>query len=1082
MVKGLGHVVASMTWYMSLSSHMMSDSLEANGPLLKLRESLECRIVNVYCEMLRYQMKSVAHCHSGYKLSRTLKTMLKLDDWNTRIEELEKLEGELKTELSQYTGREGIDKFGNFDRTAQTVLIDLNNQFGKTNLSERSALIGQFKTSCYEQYMQLHSPPAPSTCEWLQRHRAFASWKELEVGLLFIVADAGCGKSVLARYLVQEVFPHGKPPAVVAHFFFGNSCEERSLSNALCAILHQVFLQSSDLVESCSDIIRVHGPKLLSDPVSLWSVLMAAASQSKRKIVCVLDAFSSITKAESQTLIQLFYDLLSTERSVPLPLKFVITTRKLPNDLRSLDGNDTMSIINIKQDRTYYRTFDVAPQVDLRAEINSVFEYRISKLATEKNLDQYTVGFIREALQEPSSEPRSFLYMSRMFDILDENMLDTPGIWEALFQDPPVSLFETYEALLQDVPTKDTKQVKRLFNLILAANKPLTVHDLNVALHIRDHKVAYGEKSFSIPSDDSFWGWIIAACGCFVTEFQGRVFFTHRLAERFLLRANHERVFSESGLEEHSKWEGSVTIAQAHRSMAESCIAYLSLGILSTPKFAAVTAVFNNGLRNAQMMLLDGDLHPEQFLDHAYEACRDFLEALGLSGYSLYALQHWVGHFDLAQEFDENGFSRDIEDDLQDAYCGLFDDAVPVTRPWLVMTAQTLEEDCGYRLTEFDKASGTVKCHRSIDSASLASLFGHYRLVKQYLGERSSTTMPDLVVPETSPTQRGPVVDPPYSEHQPVFFAAAAGHRTCLNHILTTVEVDDARDRFQRTPLHQAARLGRYDCLEPLLKSFGIDQRDDHGWSAFDYLVHRIDGVQHVEMPRQILRAVVRAKAEKSAELSFQHSLNENCISPLSLAAKFPDETFLEQHYSPELLKDAELVNNICQSRLFQLGYESSLIKFLLDHGEDINQREIGGYTPLHFASMGNFWNAMFLLHSGADISATDDRQRTPLHLASEVASPASIALVCALLKSGASPNKRDSEGVSPFMTAVLHPYDFGDTLVDLMLQYGADLCQQYPDGYSTLYKVRWRGSRADFLENWLPDTSILWGEELIQA
>jgi hypothetical protein len=49
----------------------------------------------------------------------------------------------------------------------------------------------------------------PDTCKWFTNHRLFKQWNlTIEgqgVGLLFVTADLGCGKSVLSRYLIDDV-------------------------------------------------------------------------------------------------------------------------------------------------------------------------------------------------------------------------------------------------------------------------------------------------------------------------------------------------------------------------------------------------------------------------------------------------------------------------------------------------------------------------------------------------------------------------------------------------------------------------------------------------------------------------------------------------------------------------------------------------------------------------------------------------------------------------------------------------------------------------------------------------------------
>jgi hypothetical protein len=55
---------------------------------------------------------------------------------------------------------------------------------------------------------------------------------------LWISADLGYGKSVLAKSLIDEVFKASDPSVSVVYFFFKDNDEQNNLAAALCAILH----------------------------------------------------------------------------------------------------------------------------------------------------------------------------------------------------------------------------------------------------------------------------------------------------------------------------------------------------------------------------------------------------------------------------------------------------------------------------------------------------------------------------------------------------------------------------------------------------------------------------------------------------------------------------------------------------------------------------------------------------------------------------------------------------------------------------------------------------------------------------
>jgi hypothetical protein len=104
----------------------------------------------------------------------------------------------------------------------------------------------------YETYKDRIDNRVEGTCEWFLHHQSFVSWvaRSSRAGPLLVSADPGCGKSVLAKYLVDEgLVSHGLPEsAAVCYFFFKDALQD-SLNQALCAVLHQLFSHRPSLIK-----------------------------------------------------------------------------------------------------------------------------------------------------------------------------------------------------------------------------------------------------------------------------------------------------------------------------------------------------------------------------------------------------------------------------------------------------------------------------------------------------------------------------------------------------------------------------------------------------------------------------------------------------------------------------------------------------------------------------------------------------------------------------------------------------------------------------------------------------------------
>src|SRR5579871_3337423 len=98
--------------------------------------------------------------------------------------------------------------------------------------ARRLELISKFSTemTCpYVERMTAVPKRIEGTCEWFQTHKTYQNWLESpDGGLLLLSADPGCGKSVLSRFLIEEVLPVKLPRATICYFFFKDSPDQNN--------------------------------------------------------------------------------------------------------------------------------------------------------------------------------------------------------------------------------------------------------------------------------------------------------------------------------------------------------------------------------------------------------------------------------------------------------------------------------------------------------------------------------------------------------------------------------------------------------------------------------------------------------------------------------------------------------------------------------------------------------------------------------------------------------------------------------------------------------------------------------------
>lgn len=114
------------------------------------------------------------------------------------------------------------------------------------------------------------------------------------------------------------------------------------------------------------------------------------------------------------------------------------------------------------------------------------------------------------------------------------------------------------------------------------------------------------------------------------------------------------------------------------------------------------------------------------------------------------------------------------------------------------------------------------------------------------------------------------------------------------------------------------------------------------------------------------------------------------------------------------------------------------MLKFLIDHGADVNAQDIEGDTPLHWAAAappdGHGAVVKLLLHRGAQVSLKDMEGRTPLHWAAGNGCRGAVQL---LLEYGAAVNEQANDGGTPLHTAAV--LDRPEVVI-FLLAHGADV------------------------------------------
>lgn len=373
---------------------------------------------------------------------------------------------------------------------------------------------------------------------------------------MLITADPGCGKSVLAKYLIDHELPQS---ATVCYFFFKDQ-DQNTSRQALCALLHQLFSQKPSLIKHAMPQFSREGVNLSQATASLWKILRDAAGDTEAgPVTIVIDALDECAESELADLVRnvksQFHDSNPGSR-----LKYLLTCR--PYEQITVQFQSLISSFpNI-------RIPGEEESEAISQEIDHVITYRINQLSVQKNLTPEIKSNLATKLQ--SIPHRTYLWVYLIFKHLEEGIYKKTkkGI-ESTIATLPSSISEAYERILNK--SKERQAVEKALSIVLAARRPLTVAEMNVATSL----VETSQNTYDLDMEDteSFKLRIRSLCGLFIAIHHNKVYFLHQTAREFLLA---ETTSPAVGLPLPS-WQRSISLRRAHTTLAELCVIYLDL-------------------------------------------------------------------------------------------------------------------------------------------------------------------------------------------------------------------------------------------------------------------------------------------------------------------------------------------------------------------------------------------------------------------------------------------------------------------------------------------------------------------------
>ncbi|KAL2689914.1 hypothetical protein Neosp_003978 [[Neocosmospora] mangrovei] len=457
------------------------------------------------------------------------------------------------------------------------------------------------------------------TCEWFTSHDRFQDWKDGKTcGLLWVSADPGCGKSVLTRYLVDEVLQSSSPSTTCYFFFKDDFQDQKSAAGALCCLLRQIFRKKPALLND--SILKQYdqdGDKLLESFRKLWRILVSVSKRHGRgQIVCILDALDECEEQDRHLLVKTLEDFYLT-KGTNTNLKFLVTSRPYVSIERGFHDIQTKLPVIRLQGESQSESEKIAREIDL------VVEARITQLCEKLRLSKDAEEVMKMKMTQHSN--RTYLWVYLVFGELENCVGHSSTQIEEHIRNVPPTVDDAYEKVLSRSPDKN--RARKLLHMVLAAKRPLKLKEMAAAMTIERNHTSYSQ--LRIEPEERLRVWARELCGLFVSIVDDRIYLLHQTAAEFLV----ERVEKRESRDDHStgdnvcyEWKHSFSPGHSNLKLGSVCAQLL----LFTDVIYHVGKLFRN-LRDFDISVVW--IFPESLepLDKEYPLLS-------------YSVEHWAAH------------------------------------------------------------------------------------------------------------------------------------------------------------------------------------------------------------------------------------------------------------------------------------------------------------------------------------------------------------------------------------------------------------------------------------------------------
>ncbi|KIW33370.1 uncharacterized protein PV07_00227 [Cladophialophora immunda] len=403
--------------------------------------------------------------------------------------------------------------------------------------------------------------PLQGTCVWSTSTREYRDWRaERRPAVLWLIGDAGCGKTVLTNFLVRELRDNVAPPStedeLVCCFFCARDIEsQKDARSLLRALILQILSVKKDIIRQIKAAYSLIRHEYEPSFETLWHIFeMAVGLASCSCLYIVIDALDECEeKSRSLFLAKVLHMVRprsldgETQRK---RIKLIISGQPLISRAWRI-GDESLS--------QFYIDMEERPE-GLVGDLQRFIDYKVEDLVYNAICSEAFGEQLKRKLYNLAEN--SFLWLSVVLEDLKQGLNYRDADVQRVLTTIPGNLKDSYTKHLPPVSKSQLPRLKCYLQLLVACARPFTLSEVDVFTTLYDRQSA---ECISPVDGALVLNSLRRALGPLVKFPDGKVQFIHSTVKGYLLALQSEP--------DHllHKTHG-VDLDTAHLLLAKACI------------------------------------------------------------------------------------------------------------------------------------------------------------------------------------------------------------------------------------------------------------------------------------------------------------------------------------------------------------------------------------------------------------------------------------------------------------------------------------------------------------------------------